>query len=153
MLPDRNKAIPVTGHGDLRLRGSHIFYIIGLRDGGEVVSLTRRPLFNPQEDSWYAFMLEAELIIMRLEGLGKLKKKFNYLIRIGTRDLPACGITNLNINYLELNCHIRGTSDSVETRVVTELEVRFTAGTEVCYARCEVRRSVTVAGTLRRVVW
>jgi hypothetical protein len=26
-------------------------------DGGEVVSLTRRP---PQEDSWYSFMLEAE---------------------------------------------------------------------------------------------
>jgi hypothetical protein len=26
-----------------------------LTDGGEVVSLTRRPLFAPQEDSWYSF--------------------------------------------------------------------------------------------------
>jgi hypothetical protein len=29
-------------------------------DGGEVVSLTRRPLFSPLEDSWYSFLLEAE---------------------------------------------------------------------------------------------
>jgi hypothetical protein len=31
-----------------------------LTDGGEVVSLRRRPLFNPQEDSWYSFLLETE---------------------------------------------------------------------------------------------
>jgi hypothetical protein len=31
-----------------------------LTDGGEVVSLTRRPPFTPQEDSWYSFLLEAE---------------------------------------------------------------------------------------------
>jgi hypothetical protein len=31
-----------------------------LTDGGEVVSLTRRPPFIPQEDSWYSFLLEAE---------------------------------------------------------------------------------------------
>jgi hypothetical protein len=30
-----------------------------LTDGGEV-SLTRRPSFTPQEDSWYSFLLEAE---------------------------------------------------------------------------------------------
>jgi hypothetical protein len=29
-------------------------------DGGEVVSLTRRLPFSPQEDSWYSFLLEAE---------------------------------------------------------------------------------------------
>jgi hypothetical protein len=29
-------------------------------DGGKVVSPTRRPLFTPQEDSWYSFLLEAE---------------------------------------------------------------------------------------------
>jgi hypothetical protein len=28
--------------------------------GGKVVSLTRRPPFTPQEDSWYSFQLEAE---------------------------------------------------------------------------------------------
>jgi hypothetical protein len=31
-----------------------------LVDGGEVVSLTRRPPFSPQEDSWYSFQLQAE---------------------------------------------------------------------------------------------
>jgi hypothetical protein len=31
-----------------------------LTDGGKVVSLTRRPPFSPQEDSWYSFLLEAE---------------------------------------------------------------------------------------------
>jgi hypothetical protein len=31
-----------------------------LIDGGKVVSPTRRPLFTPQEDSWYSFLLEAE---------------------------------------------------------------------------------------------
>jgi hypothetical protein len=29
-------------------------------DGGKVVSFTHRPLFTPQEDSWYSFLLEAE---------------------------------------------------------------------------------------------
>jgi hypothetical protein len=31
-----------------------------LTDGGEVVSLTRRPPFAHQEDSWHSFLLEAE---------------------------------------------------------------------------------------------
>jgi hypothetical protein len=31
-----------------------------LTDGGEVVCLTSRPLFTPQEDSWYSFLVEAE---------------------------------------------------------------------------------------------
>jgi hypothetical protein len=28
--------------------------------GGKVVNLTRRPLFTPQEDFWYSFLLEVE---------------------------------------------------------------------------------------------
>jgi hypothetical protein len=36
------------------------FSDIRLIDGGKVVSPTRQPLFNPQEDSWYSFVLEAE---------------------------------------------------------------------------------------------
>jgi hypothetical protein len=36
------------------------FSDIRLTDGGEVVSLTRRPPFTPQEDSRYSFLLEAE---------------------------------------------------------------------------------------------
>jgi hypothetical protein len=31
-----------------------------LTDGAEDVSLRSRPLFTPQEDSWYSFLLEAE---------------------------------------------------------------------------------------------
>jgi hypothetical protein len=31
-----------------------------ITDGGEVVSLTHRPPFTPQEDSRYSFLLEAE---------------------------------------------------------------------------------------------
>jgi hypothetical protein len=58
----------------VRRRGSHVLQTI--TDGGEVVSLTRRPPFTPQEDSWYTFLLEAESTpraIVRLEGLGQLK--------------------------------------------------------------------------------
>jgi hypothetical protein len=31
-------------------------------DGGEVVSLTLRSLFTPQENSWYSFLLEVGII-------------------------------------------------------------------------------------------
>jgi hypothetical protein len=31
-----------------------------LIDGGKAVSLTCRPPFTPQEDSWYSFLLEAK---------------------------------------------------------------------------------------------
>jgi hypothetical protein len=31
-----------------------------ITDGGEVVSLTRRPLLTSQEDSWYSLLLEVE---------------------------------------------------------------------------------------------
>jgi hypothetical protein len=32
-----------------------------ITDGDKVNSLTRRPPFTPREDSWYSFLLEAEL--------------------------------------------------------------------------------------------
>jgi hypothetical protein len=56
------KAIPVTGRGDpYGCETSRLPHFLNnrLTDGGEVVSLTRRPLFTPQEDSWY-YLLEAE---------------------------------------------------------------------------------------------
>jgi hypothetical protein len=37
------------------------FSDIQLTDSGKVVSPMRQPLFTPQEDSWYSFLLEAEL--------------------------------------------------------------------------------------------
>jgi hypothetical protein len=61
----KDKPIPVTDRGGpegcetLRLPYSPDNR---LTDGGEIVSLTRRPPFNPQEDSWYSFLLEAESI-------------------------------------------------------------------------------------------
>jgi hypothetical protein len=57
----KGKSIPVTG-----LEGRYgcvdPTYLLAnrLTDGGKVVSLTRRQPFNPQEDSWYSFLLEAE---------------------------------------------------------------------------------------------
>jgi hypothetical protein len=51
------RAIPVTGHEDVRL--PH-FLENRLTGGGEVVSLIRQPPFTPQEDFWYSFLLEAE---------------------------------------------------------------------------------------------
>jgi hypothetical protein len=57
------KAIPVTGReGPLGCGTSRLpqFLDNRLTDGGEVVSLTRRPPFTPQHDSWYSFLLAAE---------------------------------------------------------------------------------------------
>jgi hypothetical protein len=71
-------AIPVAGCGgpqDCETSRLPHFLDSRLTDGGEVVSLTRRSSFTPQEDSWYSFLLEAETtpVIMRLEVLGQLK--------------------------------------------------------------------------------
>jgi hypothetical protein len=58
------KAIPVTGRGGpLGCNTSRLPHFLDnrLTDGGEVVSLTRRPAaLYPHEDSWYSFLLEAE---------------------------------------------------------------------------------------------
>jgi hypothetical protein len=58
-----------------------------------VVSLTRRPRSTHQ----YNFLISAKgsvnrRAIVRLEGLGKLKKKINDFIWTRTRDLQACNI-------------------------------------------------------------
>jgi hypothetical protein len=43
----------------VRCRLPHFLYN-RLTDGGEDVSLTRRPHVYTQEDSWYSFLLEAK---------------------------------------------------------------------------------------------
>jgi hypothetical protein len=46
-------------------------------DGGEIVSITSRPHYTPQENSSHTFFLEAESFpgaMVRLEELGKLEK-------------------------------------------------------------------------------
>jgi hypothetical protein len=59
----KSKAIPVTGRaGQKGCETSRLQHMLDnlLRDGGEVVSLTRRPPFTSRQDSWYSFLLEAE---------------------------------------------------------------------------------------------
>jgi hypothetical protein len=60
----KGKVIPVTGHESPQScetsRLPHLLYS-WLTDGGEAASLTHRSPFTPQEDSWYSFLLEAEL--------------------------------------------------------------------------------------------
>jgi hypothetical protein len=57
------EAVLVTGRGGpYGCETSRLSHLLDnrLTDGGKVVSLTRRPPFTPQEDSWYSFLLEAE---------------------------------------------------------------------------------------------
>jgi hypothetical protein len=57
----KNKAIPVTGREDREDVEAPTFSLdIRFTDGSKFVSLTHRPPFTPQEDSWYSFLLEAE---------------------------------------------------------------------------------------------
>jgi hypothetical protein len=51
----KNKVIPVTG------RIQHCLNI-WLIDDCDVVKLTSRQRFTPQEDSWYSFLTQAESI-------------------------------------------------------------------------------------------
>jgi hypothetical protein len=64
MLIDKSKAIPATDRGDqycCEMSRLPHFLDNRLTDGGEAVSLTRRPAArNPQENSWYSFLLETE---------------------------------------------------------------------------------------------
>jgi hypothetical protein len=60
----KHKAIPVTGHeGLLDSEPSRLPHFLDdrLTDCGEVVSPMCWSPFTPQEDSWYSFLLEAEL--------------------------------------------------------------------------------------------
>jgi hypothetical protein len=62
----KGKVIPVTGRrGPYGCETSRILHFLDnrLTDGGEVLSLTRRPAaLYPQEDLRYSFLLKAESI-------------------------------------------------------------------------------------------
>jgi hypothetical protein len=63
IVQHKGEAIPVTGRaGPQGCETSRLPHVLPnrLTDDGEVVSLTRRPPFTLQEDSWYSFLLEAE---------------------------------------------------------------------------------------------
>jgi hypothetical protein len=90
----RCKAMSVTGREDPQgCQKSKISHLLDIRlsRGCEVVKLTLRPRFTPKEDSGIHFCLRLSKpkSLVRLEGLGKLEKKFNELIRPRTRDIPA----------------------------------------------------------------
>jgi hypothetical protein len=83
----KGKAIPITGRkGPQGYEMSRLPHFVDnrLRDGGEVVSLTHRSHFTPQEDSWYSFLLKAESpdpkAIVRLEELGQLKNPLTFML-------------------------------------------------------------------------
>jgi hypothetical protein len=69
-----------------------------LRDGGKFVRHKHRPRSTPQKhfpssSSHFCYRLNRPEDLVRLEGLGKLKKKrIIYLIRSRTCDLSACSI-------------------------------------------------------------
>jgi hypothetical protein len=70
-------------------------------EGGEVVSLTSRPRSIPQKHVLVLVSVKGWVNardIVRLECLGKLKKKIKDRIGTQTRDIPACSIV-LQTNY------------------------------------------------------
>jgi hypothetical protein len=65
-----------------------------LTDGGEAVSLTRRPPFNPPRRFLVFISARGRVdtrAIVQLEGLGQLKTSTDVIVN-RTRDLPACSI-------------------------------------------------------------
>jgi hypothetical protein len=93
----KGQTIPVTGRGGPKgCEASRFPYFLYNRftDGGQVVSLTRRPAFTPpppRKIFWYSFLLQAvDPMAIREAGRIWSIEKCNDLIGNGTRDLPAC---------------------------------------------------------------
>jgi hypothetical protein len=96
----------VTGRRGSRLAG-----------GGEVVSLTRRPRFTPQKDSWYSCLLEVESTpAPYATGRIRSTEKFNGIIGNRTRDLSE-GVNWINLELITY-CENKG----MDIRVLPEVE-------------------------------
>jgi hypothetical protein len=68
-----------------------------LTNGGEIISLTRRPRFTPQKDPLVLIYIRGRVnprATVRLEGLGKFEKS-NDLIWNRNHDLPVCSLHQL----------------------------------------------------------
>jgi hypothetical protein len=64
-----------------------------LQDVGKTLSLTRRPPFTPQDDSWYSFLLETGSTHRAISAAGRIRSIAKiYLIGTSTRDHTACNI-------------------------------------------------------------
>jgi hypothetical protein len=85
----------VEVHRVIRSRGFHIFETTGSQMA--VKSLTHQPVFNPQEDSWYSFVLEVESIS---GSRNRSLEKSNDLIGNRTRDFPAYRVVPQPITLL-----------------------------------------------------
>jgi hypothetical protein len=91
----KGKTIPVTGReGPWGCEMSRLPHFLENRvtDDGEIVSLTRRPHFTPQEDFWYSILLglsrpQGHCAAGRIRSIEKSNDIGNR-----TRDLPACSI-------------------------------------------------------------
>jgi hypothetical protein len=95
-IKEKGKAIPVTGHGGPKRCGTSRlprFLDNQPTDGGEVVSLTRRPPFTPSKIPSTHFCKR----LSRTQGhsaTGRIRsiEKSNGLIGNRTRDIPTCSI-------------------------------------------------------------
>jgi hypothetical protein len=89
----KGKAIPVTGRGGpWSCETSRLPHLLDSRltVGGKVESLTRRPPFTSQEDSWYSFLLERLSRPQGQSAAGRIRsfEKFSDLIGNRTRTVP-----------------------------------------------------------------
>jgi hypothetical protein len=93
------------------------------------LSALRTGLLYPQETSWYSFLLESEStpgVIVRLEGLGKLKKSTSSGTRTG--DLRACSIVP------------QPTTPPCAPRSLSSLQIYYSFGREI--RRLEIFRAM-----------
>jgi hypothetical protein len=83
-----------------------------LSEDGAVVSLTRRPRFAPQGDSWYELMLKAS-ILKDHSAAGRIRSLERYSDLIGgrVRDITACSGARQQTTLPHASCSSKVTSE------------------------------------------